>query len=97
MYILYIHVYIYIRCPLSYYQSTNDLMVTNSCTWAYETENMRSLFVKKEYFKKLVDSEIRKIKFNTRGETNKKNKSKNGVPAVVAYQRRIYNPVEHLR
>ena len=72
-------------------------MVTNSCTWAYETENMRSLFVKKEYFKKLVDSEIRKIKFNTRGETNKKNKSKNGVPAVVAYQRRIYNPVEHLR
>ena len=30
MYILYIHIYIYKRCPLSYYQSTNDLMVTHA-------------------------------------------------------------------
>ena len=37
---------------------------------------MRSWFVNKEYPEKLIDSEIRKTKFNTR-ETNRKNKSKN--------------------
>ena len=35
----------------------------------------------REYPEKQVDSEIRKAKFNTRG-TNRKNKSKNGVPVV---------------
>ena len=35
----------------------------------------------REYPEKLIDSEIRKAKFNTR-ETNRKNKSKNGVPVV---------------
>ena len=44
-------------------------------------EKMRSRFIKREYPKKPIDSEIRKTKFNTR-ETNRKNKSKNGVPVV---------------
>ena len=50
-------------------------------------EKMRSWFVKREYPEypeKLIDSEIRKVKFNIR-ETNRKNKSKNGVPFVVTY------------
>ena len=42
---------------------------------------MRSWFAKREYPEKLIDSEIRKAKFNTR-KTNEKNKSKNGVPVV---------------
>ena len=42
---------------------------------------MRSWFAKREYPEKLIDSEIRKAKFNTR-KTNGKNKSKNGVPVV---------------
>ena len=42
---------------------------------------MRSWFVKREYPEKLIDSEIRKAKCNTR-ETNRKNKSKNEVPVV---------------
>ena len=42
---------------------------------------MRSQFVKREYPEKLIDSEIRKAKFNTK-ETNRKNESKNGVPVV---------------
>ena len=45
---------------------------------------MSSWFVKREYPEKLIDSEIRKVKFNIRG-TNRKNKSKNGVPFVVTY------------
>ena len=46
-----------------------------------KTEKTRSWFAKREYPEKLIDSEIRKAKFNTR-ETNRKNKSKNGVPVV---------------
>ena len=42
---------------------------------------MRSWYVKREYPEKLIDSEIWKAKFNTR-ETNRKNKSKNGVPVM---------------
>ena len=42
---------------------------------------MRSWYVKREYPEKLIDAEIWKAKFNTR-ETNRKNKSKNGVPVV---------------
>ena len=42
---------------------------------------MRSWFAKREYPEKLIDSEIRKAKSNTR-ETNRKNESKNGVPVV---------------
>ena len=42
---------------------------------------MRSWYVKREYPEKLIDSEIWKTKFKTT-ETNRKNKSKNGVPVV---------------
>ena len=42
---------------------------------------MRSWFAKREYPAKMIDSEIRKAKFNIR-ESNRKNKSKNGVPVV---------------
>ena len=42
---------------------------------------MRSWYVKREYPEKLIDSEIWKTKFNTI-ETNRKNKSKNGVPVM---------------
>ena len=45
---------------------------------------MRSWLLRREYPEKLMDSEIRKVKFNIR-ETNRKNKSKNGVPFVVTY------------
>ena len=47
-------------------------------------EKMRSWFVKREYSEKLIDSEIRKVKFHIR-ETNRKNKSKNGVPFIVTF------------
>ena len=47
-------------------------------------EKMWSWFVKRESPQKLIDSEIRKVKFNIK-ETNKKNKSQNGVPFVVTY------------
>ena len=47
-------------------------------------EKMRSWFVKREYPEKLIDSEIRKVKFNIK-ESNSKNKSQNGVPVVVTY------------
>ena len=43
---------------------------------------MTSWFVKREYPEKLIGSEIRKAKINIR-ETNRKNKSKNGVPVVT--------------
>ena len=43
---------------------------------------MRSWFAKREYPEKLIDSEIRKAKFNTR-ETNRKYKNKNRVPVVT--------------
>ena len=46
-----------------------------------KTKKLRSWFVKRECPEKLMGSEIRKAKFNTR-ETNRKNKSKNGVPVV---------------
>ena len=45
---------------------------------------MRSWFVKREYPEKMIDSEIRKVKFNIK-ETNSKNKSQNGAPFVVTY------------
>ena len=45
-------------------------------------EKMRSWFVKRECPEKLIDSEIRKVKFSIK-ETNSKNKSQNGVPFVV--------------
>ena len=45
---------------------------------------MRSWFVKREYPEKLLDSEIRKVKFNIT-ETNRKNKSQNRVPFLVTY------------
>ena len=47
-------------------------------------EKMRSWFVKREYLEKLIDSEIRKVKYIIR-ETSRKNKSKNGVPFVLTY------------
>ena len=45
---------------------------------------MRSWFIKGEYPEKLIDSEIRKVKFNIK-EINSKSKSQNGVPFVVTY------------
>ena len=45
---------------------------------------MRLWFVKREYPKKLIDLEIRKVKFNIR-ETNRKNENKNGALFVVIY------------
>ena len=47
-------------------------------------EKMRSWFIKREYPQKPIDSEIRRVKFSIK-ETNKKNKSQNGVPFVVTY------------
>ena len=43
---------------------------------------MSSWFAKREYPEKLIDSERRKAKFNTR-ETNRKYKNKNRVPVVT--------------
>ena len=54
---------------------------SNETDFEQNKEKMRSWFAKREYPEKLIDSEIRKAKFNTRG-TNRKNKSKNGVPAL---------------
>ena len=54
---------------------------SNETDFEQNKEKMRSWFAKREYPEKLIDSEIRKAKFNTR-ETNRKNKSKNGVPVV---------------
>ena len=55
---------------------------SNETDFEQNKEKMRSWFAKREYPEKLVDSEIRKPKFNTR-ETNRKNKSENGVPVVT--------------
>ena len=54
---------------------------SNETDFEQNKEKMRSWFAKREYPEKLIDSEIRKAKFNTR-QTNRKNKSKNGVPVV---------------
>ena len=50
----------------------------------FEWNNEKTRFVKREYPGKLIDSEIRKLKFTIK-ETNRKSKSKNGVPYVVIY------------
>ena len=47
---------------------------------------MRSSFVNREYPEKLIDSEIRKTKFNTR-ETNRKNESENVYIYIYIYNR----------
>ena len=54
-------------------------LFSNASDFEQNKEKMRSWFVKREYSKRIIDSEIRKVKFNIR-ETNRKNKSKNGVP-----------------
>ena len=54
---------------------------SNYSDWGQNKEKMRSWYVKREYPEKLIDAEIWTAKFNTR-ETNRKNKSKNGVPVV---------------
>ena len=59
-------------------------LCSNESDFEWNKEKMRSWFVKREYPEKLIDSEIKKVKFNIR-ETNRKNKSKNGVPFVVTY------------
>ena len=59
-------------------------MCSNESDFEWNKEKMKSSFVKREYPEKLIDSEIRKVKFNIR-ETNRKNKSKNGVPFIVTY------------
>ena len=59
-------------------------LCSNESDFEWNKEKMRSWFVKREYPEKLIDSEIRKVKFNIR-ETNRKNKSKNGVPFIVTY------------
>ena len=58
--------------------------MSNESDFEQNKEKMRSWFGKRECPKKLIDSEIRKVKFNIR-ETNRKNKSNNGVPFVVTY------------
>ena len=59
-------------------------LCSNESDFERNKEKMRSWFVKREYPEKLIDSEIRKVKFNIK-ETNSKNKSQNGVPFVVTY------------
>ena len=59
-------------------------LCSNESDFEQNKEKMRSWLVKREYPEKLIDSEIRKVKFNIK-ETNKKNKSQNGVPFVVTY------------
>ena len=54
------------------------------------------MFVRREYPEKVIDSEIRKVKFNIR-ETNRKNKSKNGVPFVVTYHPPLNSPYGIIR
>lgn len=50
----------------------------------FEWNNEKTRFVKREYPGKLMDYEIRKLKFTIK-ETNRKSKSKNGAPFVVTY------------
>ena len=57
-------------------------LCSNESDFEQNKEKMRSWFVKREYPEKLKDSEIRKV--DIRG-TNRKNKSKNGVPFTVTY------------
>ena len=57
---------------------------SNESDFERNKEKMRPWFVKKVYPEKLIDSEIRKSKFNIK-ETNRKNKSQNEVPFIVAY------------
>ena len=57
-------------------------LFSNESDFERNKEKMRSWFVKREYLEKLIDSEIRKVKFNIK-ETNSKNKSQYGVPFVV--------------
>ena len=54
-------------------------LCSNESEFERNKEKMRSWFVKREYPEKLIDSEIRKVKFNIT-ETNRKNKSQNRVP-----------------
>ena len=51
----------------------------NECDFEWNKKIFRSWFVKGGYPEKLADSKIWKVKFNI-GKTNRKNKSKNGVP-----------------
>ena len=59
-------------------------LCSNESDFKCNREKMRSWFIKRKYPEKLIDSEIRKVKFNIR-ETNRKNKSKNGAPFIVTY------------
>ena len=59
-------------------------LCSNESDSEWNKEKMRSWLVKREYPEKLIDSEIRKVKFNIK-ETNNKNKSQNGVSFIVTY------------
>ena len=59
-------------------------LCSNESDFERNKEKMRSWFVKREYPEKLIDSEIWKVKFNIK-ESNRKNKSQNGVPFVGSY------------
>ena len=59
-------------------------LCSNESDFELNKEKMRSWLVKREYPENLIQSEMRKVKFKIR-ETNRKNKSKNGVPFVVKY------------
>ena len=48
----------------------------------FERNKEKTMFGKREYPDKLIDSEIRKVKFNIK-KINRKNKNQNGVPFVV--------------
>ena len=51
----------------------------------------RKWFLKRQYFEKLIDSKIRKVKFNIR-KTDRKNKIKNGVHFVMTYHPLLDSP-----
>ena len=59
-------------------------LCSNKSDFERNKEKTRLWFGKRECPEKLIDSEIRKVKFSIK-ETNEKNKNQNGVPFVVKY------------
>ena len=73
------------KCSLGFSQTFRmSRLCSNESDFERNKEKMGSWFVKREYPEKLIDSEIRKVKFNIK-EANSKNKIQNGVPFVVTY------------
>ena len=59
-------------------------LCSNKSDFERNKGKMRSWFVMRKYPEKLINSDIRKVKFNIR-EASSKDKNKNGVPFVVTY------------